>query len=69
LGGYGYTGAGGSGSQHLGVESRAYRPATPNSRYVYGYAIIESPELFLLEFKVRGRRKKQYQGRKGRLKG
>lgn len=33
-GGYGYNAGGSSGSQHLGVESRGYRPATPNSRYV-----------------------------------
>ncbi|TGJ86042.1 hypothetical protein E0Z10_g2690 [Xylaria hypoxylon] len=31
LGGYGYNGGGSSSSQHLGVENRGFRPATPNS--------------------------------------
>ncbi|GAP90077.1 putative blocked early in transport 1 [Rosellinia necatrix] len=41
LGGYGY---GGGGSQHLGVESRAYRPATPNSRGQYSDAVLSELE-------------------------
>ncbi|KAI1428510.1 hypothetical protein F5Y12DRAFT_29238 [Xylaria sp. FL1777] len=45
LGGYGYNGGGGSsGSQHLGVENRGYRPATPNSRGQYSDAVLSELE-------------------------
>ncbi|KAI1127308.1 hypothetical protein F5Y10DRAFT_195537 [Nemania abortiva] len=43
LGGYGYNG-GSSSSQHLGVESRGYRPATPNSRGQYSDAVLSELE-------------------------
>ncbi|KAI0433286.1 hypothetical protein F5Y09DRAFT_299637 [Xylaria sp. FL1042] len=42
--GYGYNGGGGGGSQHLGVESRGYRPATPNSRGQYSDAVLSELE-------------------------
>ncbi|KAI1311690.1 hypothetical protein F5Y03DRAFT_391240 [Xylaria venustula] len=42
LGGYGYNG--GSSSQHLGVENRGYRPATPNSRGQYSDAVLSELE-------------------------
>ncbi|KAI0402160.1 hypothetical protein F4802DRAFT_618157 [Xylaria palmicola] len=44
LGGYGYNGSGSSGSQHLGVEGRGYRPATPNSRGQYSDAVLSELE-------------------------
>ncbi|KAI1201928.1 hypothetical protein F5X97DRAFT_270360 [Nemania serpens] len=43
-GGYGYNGGGSSSSQHLGVESRGYRPATPNSRGQYSDAVLSELE-------------------------
>ena len=60
--GYGYPGSNGAaGGGNLGVEKRAYRPATPNSKYVFGYwtliacdamdgveALIRASELTLL---------------------
>ncbi|KAJ8120230.1 hypothetical protein ONZ43_g3010 [Nemania bipapillata] len=44
LGGYGYNGASSSNSQHLGVESRGFRPATPNSRGQYSDAVLSELE-------------------------
>ncbi|KAI0485692.1 hypothetical protein F4859DRAFT_392465 [Xylaria cf. heliscus] len=44
LGGYGYNVGGGSSSQHLGVENRGYRPATPNSRGQYSDAVLSELE-------------------------
>lgn len=45
-GGYGYGGYPGSNGNggHLGVESRSYRPATPNSRGQYDTATLEELE-------------------------
>ncbi|KAI5927976.1 hypothetical protein F4810DRAFT_168123 [Camillea tinctor] len=48
-GGYGYSnnnGYGGkpTGAQHLGVESRGFRPATPNSRGQYSDAVLNELE-------------------------
>ncbi|RYC60978.1 hypothetical protein CHU98_g5232 [Xylaria longipes] len=44
LGGYGYNSSGSSGSQHLSVENRGYRPATPNSRGQYSDAVLSELE-------------------------
>ncbi|KAI1364209.1 hypothetical protein F5Y08DRAFT_217825 [Xylaria arbuscula] len=48
LGGYGYnSGAGArpsSGSQHLAVENRGFRPATPNTRGQYSDAVLSELE-------------------------
>ncbi|RWA12242.1 hypothetical protein EKO27_g2869 [Xylaria grammica] len=44
LGGYGYNGGGSSSSQHLGVENRGFRPATPNSRGQYSDAVLSELE-------------------------
>ncbi|KAH8166582.1 hypothetical protein CIB48_g1684 [Xylaria polymorpha] len=44
LGGYGYNAGGSSSSQHLGVENRGYRPATPNSRGQYSDAVLSELE-------------------------
>ncbi|KAI0154378.1 hypothetical protein GGR57DRAFT_502584 [Xylariaceae sp. FL1272] len=43
LGGYGYN-SGNSSHQHLGVESRSYRPATPNSKGQYSDAVLSELE-------------------------
>ncbi|KAI8630886.1 hypothetical protein F5Y19DRAFT_474006 [Xylariaceae sp. FL1651] len=44
LGGYGYNSGGSSSSQHLSVENKGYRPATPNSRGQYSDAVLSELE-------------------------
>ncbi|KAI2641939.1 hypothetical protein GGS21DRAFT_281980 [Xylaria nigripes] len=44
LGGYKYNGAGSSSTHHFGVDSRAYRSATPNSRGQYSDAVLNELE-------------------------
>ncbi|KAI0198713.1 hypothetical protein F4808DRAFT_248509 [Astrocystis sublimbata] len=47
LGGYGYNASGGGSSsqqQHLGVENRGFRPATPNTRGQYSDAVLSELE-------------------------
>ncbi|KAI0518430.1 hypothetical protein F5B22DRAFT_599191 [Xylaria bambusicola] len=44
LGGYGYNSGAGASAQHLGVENRGFRPATPNSRGQYSDAVLSELE-------------------------